>query len=190
MVTAEAAVGFSSATPSSFPPSSAKTALPPCCVLCGQRGHAVPRARRQFDGPQDLPTEKQPGQNSLIAHSERQTIAKSASCSTSKEPIALDALTRKTTSPTSALSAENLITPSLGRAGPEPPSFEDFLTAEAQSFLHYTDFSSSIIHRPPFDPAIHLHEEIFSRVIHPYNTDAFESFMTKHDLSALSAPHS
>lgn len=50
-------------------------------------------------------------------------------------------------------------------------------------FLDYSDFSSSVSHRPSFDPSIHMHDDIFSRIIHPYNANAFEHFLQKHDLS-------
>lgn len=60
--------------------------------------------------------------------------------------------------------------------------FEDFLAMSVPPFLNYTDFSALIIHQLPFDPSIHLHKNIFSHIIHPYNIEAFDHSLQKHNL--------
>ena len=48
--------------------------------------------------------------------------------------------------------------------------------------LCYPDLSSQIACRPTFNPAAHSFSEIFSKVVHPYDPNAFERLLTKHDL--------
>jgi hypothetical protein len=48
--------------------------------------------------------------------------------------------------------------------------------------LCYPDLSSQIARRPTFNPAAHSFPDIFSKVVHPYDPDAFERLLTKHDL--------
>lgn len=51
-------------------------------------------------------------------------------------------------------------------------------------FLSYSDFSGTI-HRRPLPPSISSLPdiEIFERIIHPYNTPAFEELLNKHSLT-------
>lgn len=54
------------------------------------------------------------------------------------------------------------------------------------SFLSYRDFSTTIIHRNPFTSCkdtLQHSDDIYSRIIHPYDPDAFHHFILKHDLS-------
>ena len=89
--------------------------------------------------------------------------------------------TRTTVSTFAPSVAARATTLSLGPAAPRP--LEDFLTASCSLPLTYTDFSCSIV------PCLSLtssttpeHSLIFERIIHPYNSDAFESLLLKHDL--------
>jgi hypothetical protein len=59
---------------------------------------------------------------------------------------------------------------------------EDFVLAARSPFLHYVDFSSSIILRLPSPSSLPDHSAIFDCIPHPYNPDAFDFFLTKHGL--------
>ena len=50
--------------------------------------------------------------------------------------------------------------------------------------LIYTDFSTSIHSRSPLPDSTPFENEIYTRVSHPYNIDAFEQLLSKHSLSA------
>ena len=50
--------------------------------------------------------------------------------------------------------------------------------------LCYPDLSSHIIARPAFDLTLHLHPDVFEKIIHPYDSDAFEYLLAKHDLAS------
>jgi hypothetical protein len=51
-------------------------------------------------------------------------------------------------------------------------------------FLPYRDFTNTIVHRDSFIAAdIDHSNDIFLRIIHPYNIDAFEHLLSKHDLT-------
>lgn len=70
--------------------------------------------------------------------------------------------------------------PSPGRAAHF--LLEDFLLTATPPTLVYPSLHSSVVPRPPFDPRLHSHPELFSKVIHPYNTPAFELLLRKHRL--------
>jgi hypothetical protein len=74
------------------------------------------------------------------------------------------------------------ITPSPGPAAPNLLALDDFLLIARSPRLFYVDFSSSIIFRPPLLNSSHEHSLIFSCISHPYNPDAFESLLLKHNL--------
>lgn len=48
--------------------------------------------------------------------------------------------------------------------------------------IQYTDFSSSIHSRPPLPDSSPFENEIYTRVSHPYNVEAFEELLSKHNL--------
>jgi hypothetical protein len=73
-------------------------------------------------------------------------------------------------------------TPSLGLAAPSPS--DDFLTVARPLSLSYTDFSFSVIPRPPFAFSTVEHSSIFHRIPHPYNSDAFDLLLAKHGLTS------
>ena len=49
--------------------------------------------------------------------------------------------------------------------------------------IQYTDFSSTIHRRTPLLDSSPLENEIFERVIQPYNVNAFQHYLCKHDLT-------
>ena len=49
--------------------------------------------------------------------------------------------------------------------------------------LPYRDFSDTIVHRDPFPVDTEHSDNIFSRIVHPYDINAFEQFLSKHDLT-------
>jgi hypothetical protein len=81
--------------------------------------------------------------------------------------------------------AHNHITPSLGSAVPVLPPINSFPPNITTKPLSYHDFSNSIVHRKLqisrnselLDP----HIDIFTHIIHPYDTAAFDFFLSKHD---------
>lgn len=106
---------------------------------------------------------------------------------------------------TSALSVEETILPYQGTL----PAYESLMDAssletsdlssgaqtpmdshEATRFqplhltLNFTDFSSCIIHRLPLPDSTPEQNEIFSRVVQPYNAGAFESLLKEHKLDS------
>lgn len=48
--------------------------------------------------------------------------------------------------------------------------------------LSYPRLHSSVVRRPPFNLSIHSRPDLFSKIVHPYNISAFESFLDKHNL--------
>lgn len=59
---------------------------------------------------------------------------------------------------------------------------EDFFSVACPLPLSYTDFSLSIVPRPPLAFSTAHHSSIFERIAHPYNSDAFDSLLLKHGL--------
>jgi len=68
---------------------------------------------------------------------------------------------------------------------PALPTIEEFLAVAQPPRLVYSDFSPYIISRPPFDPSLHIYDDIFSRVIHPYDPAAFQFMLEKHNLTSF-----
>lgn len=84
--------------------------------------------------------------------------------------------------PTSAPSAEKTTTPSPGHA--THTQVTDFLAVAKPPSLRYTDFSSTILHRLPTPAISPPDQEIFSRVVHPYSAEAFDTSLCKHHLTS------
>jgi hypothetical protein len=61
-----------------------------------------------------------------------------------------------------------------------PPS--TFASLAVPPLLSYPHLIPSVIRRPSFNPAIHLRSNIFSKVVHPYDPEAFRHFLVKHSL--------
>jgi len=49
--------------------------------------------------------------------------------------------------------------------------------------LSYTDFSLSVVPRPPLAFSTTKHSSIFECTLHPYNSDAFDFLLSKHGLT-------
>jgi hypothetical protein len=63
-------------------------------------------------------------------------------------------------------------------------AFDHLSSPTLPQFLTYRDFSDTIIHRDSFSTADTEHsDDIFLRIVHPYDTDAFEHFLSKHHLT-------
>jgi hypothetical protein len=75
-------------------------------------------------------------------------------------------------------------TPSPGSAdlAPPLPTIEKFLSFTTPIPLPYRNFSDTIIHREPDKDSFELPNSIFLKIIHPYDSDAFNSFLRKHNL--------
>ena len=69
----------------------------------------------------------------------------------------------------------------LGSATLAPPLINPFLSLTS-SPLPYRDFSNTIILRSPLPNSIDSYNQIYDSIIHPYNPDAFESLLLKHNL--------
>jgi hypothetical protein len=65
------------------------------------------------------------------------------------------------------------------------PAIEKFLSFTAPIPLPYRNFSETIIHREPDKDSSELSCNIFNKIIHPYDSDAFHFFLCKHNLSTL-----
>ena len=91
------------------------------------------------------------------------------------------AQTTATNESTCALSVEaKVTTPSHGPAA--TAASDDLISAAHSPYLVYSDFSSSIIPRLSSFGSFSDHHSIFEHISHPYNADAFESFLRKHSL--------
>lgn len=62
----------------------------------------------------------------------------------------------------------------------------DPVSPTLQNFLTYRDFSDSIVHRDSLQTADTEHsDDIFLRIVHPYNADAFNHLLSKHHLTSF-----
>lgn len=61
--------------------------------------------------------------------------------------------------------------------------FDHFLSLIETTKLHYTDFSASISHRAPLLHATTEQNDLYSRIIQPYNVNAFEIMLDKFKLT-------
>ena len=140
------------------------------------------------EAPQrSLPTANQLGQKLPTAPSVLQTGRKSVSTLTSVDRIP-PALMPTVGNFTSALSVvRSPTTPSPGSAG---LALHGHLTAinstpstTLPKVLPYRDFSDTIVLRDSFPADVAHSDDIYLRIVHPYNIDAFEYFLSKHDLT-------
>jgi hypothetical protein len=85
--------------------------------------------------------------------------------------------------------APSLTTPSPGPAVSAPPLLNSLPSITTTVPLAYHDFSHSIVHRDqqfPCNPELlEPQSDIFTYIVHPYDTTAFESFLLKHKLSHI-----
>ena len=128
------------------------------------------------------------GRNAPVVASSLPTTGRFASSGTSEETSHLSSLpapTARMNALTCAPSAAaKATTPSPGPVAPSQPSTEDFVLASRSPLLQYVDFSPSIIPRSPLPHSLPEHSLIFNQVSHPYNPNAFDFFLLKHNLSS------
>ena len=77
--------------------------------------------------------------------------------------------------------AASATTPSHGFAVHDLQT-DAFVQASLSLPLSYSDFSSSIIPRPPLPTTSSDDSLLFHRILHPYDPNAFDFFLRKHDL--------
>jgi len=75
--------------------------------------------------------------------------------------------------------ATNRTMPSPAPAGP----IDIFLDTSRPPTLTYPSFSNLIIQRPLFNGSIHSHPDIFTKIVCPYNINAFATLLDKHNLT-------
>ncbi|PPR00693.1 hypothetical protein CVT24_000981 [Panaeolus cyanescens] len=142
---------------------SSQSSSPPACLYCGEAGHRV------HDHPKDKT---------------KFSDGKSVSPSISKGNPPASPFTAPRPKLTSAPSVEvPPTTPSLSPAE-GADSLSSFLEVSLPPSLIYSDFSATIVRRPP-GPSHHLHPlSLFEKIVTPYSADAFES-----DLHSLNIFH-
>ena len=108
--------------------------------------------------------------------------SKSAFPSTSAAPTVANVPTLETPVFIAAPSVEARPT-TLSHGLVEPGPLPDVQLIPHTHLLNYPDLSSLIHRRPIYDPALHLSPNIFSRIIHPYDPDAFERALADCNLT-------
>jgi hypothetical protein len=142
--------------------------------------HTTPERRRNLrmvnpSGPKSMP----------MASFAALTDKKSASASIL--PVEQHAQVLVSTLPRTELTSAPSVVKSLTMPSPGPaaPTIEDFLAVSLPPRLSYSSFN--IIRRPAFDPNRHIEPHIFERIITPYDPDAFEFLLGKHNIESY--PH-
>ena len=108
--------------------------------------------------------------------------ARYASPSTSE--VSKPAPIQRTNVSTSApFAAQKTITRSHGLVVPVPHLTDSFFSLTSPSLLPYRDFSNTIVHRPPLLNSIDSHNQIYNSIIHPYDSNTFESLLLKNNLT-------
>ena len=72
---------------------------------------------------------------------------------------------------------------SRGPAVPNPTMNKSFFSLTIPLILPYRDFSTTIFHRTPLFESLDSHSDIYNRIVQPYNPDAFELLLRKHNLT-------
>jgi hypothetical protein len=127
---------------------------------------------------------KQSGQKLSIPFYAPQMVEESASTTTLWAHA--DALSQNANAPMSAPSAaQKIITLSRGYADLDPTPNNPFFSMTLPFLLPYRKFSDTIIHRPPLSTNNDFHNEIYNRIVQPYNPNAFETLLLQHDLTYL-----
>jgi hypothetical protein len=125
-------------------------------------------------------TGRQHGPDIATGTSSPPIIVSSASAGTS-EVTDIHVPTKTSVSTSALFVGANLTTLSPGHAARDL-QLEAFINASLSDQLLYSDFSSSIIARPPLHDTSSKESLLFDRILHPYNADAFESLLQKHNL--------
>ena len=159
---------------------------PVCCILCGELDHPV--SKHYNDGitvtkfADGKPTWAKVSNNSISME------RKSASTIISGDrppPAAMPTVPRHISAPSAV---PNPTMPLPGSVDSSPLGHQTaidplFLSIEPQ-FLHYRDFSDTIVHRDSLTTAdMDFSDDIFLKIIHPYDTDAFDHLLSKHCLT-------
>ena len=123
-------------------------------------------------------TENLSGQNSPTTSCPHPTIKRSVSTTTSASPdLAPTAPKGHMSAPFVGRRDTRLSHGSVGLAPTEA-----IIEIAQPPPLFYPDFSPFISFRPNFDPSLHQQPDLFSRIVCPYNAEAFENFLTRHRL--------
>lgn len=64
-----------------------------------------------------------------------------------------------------------------------PKANQTLLSLHPHPDIHYTDFSTTIQYHPPLPDSSPFENEIYEHVVHPYNVDAFQHYLHKHNLT-------
>jgi hypothetical protein len=131
---------------------------------------------------QNLPTASQPGRKLPTVPSVLQMGKKSVSTLTSVDQTS-SAHMPTVENYTSVLSAvRSPTTPSPGSAGNALHGINSTPSLASPQILPYRNFSDTIVHRDSFTADAEFSDNIYFRIVHPYDIDAFEHFLSKHDL--------
>jgi hypothetical protein len=134
--------------------------------------------RRQNSQTEGLSGQKLMQRVSSAARTDKKSVSVSTSAAAPLAQVPESTLPR--TDFMSARSAEtSLTTPS---PGPAANTIEVFLDTSLPPQLSYPSFT--LIRRPAFDPNSHTQPHTFEHVVTPYNPDAFDFFLEKHNIQS------
>jgi hypothetical protein len=176
------ASNFSSSRPLFQQGSSGTSSAPAACILCAERGHTIgfhssDKVTAKFSDGKAVWAKFNDGR--LLTPDWKETA--STSTSEASNTVSHRDKNIHQTDITSVLFAvKKVTTHSLGRADADP--IKAFLNASRPPSLFYPDFLPYVIARPNFCPLTHILPDIFEAIVTPYNADAFDSFLLKHDL--------
>ena len=142
----------------------------------------------------NLPTVSKPGQRFSMAPSAPLTAKSSASTTMSVEsrPYAPIPTANENISVPSVAQNPTMLSPGpvdrvLHRDGHSVTAIDFFSSLTTSQFLFYRDFSNTIVHRDPLITADAnssiSSDDIYLRIVHPYDSDAFHHFISKHHLT-------
>jgi hypothetical protein len=169
---------------SSFPSSNRRTTLPVCCILCGEKGHPV---GAHYNGNVPVPAKGSDGK-SIWAK-----IINALLCTPDGRGLCINHNVRNCTitkcerAHVCSFCGSKITTPSHGHADLDhTPSTNHFLSMTSPSLLPYRNFYDTIIHRSPLSTnSIDSHNEIYNRIVQPYDPNTFEDLLLQHKLTYL-----
>lgn len=170
---------------SPFPQAAGGLLLPPQTALSVQRRAILPLCTKTPPFPSNSLTESQFGPNAPAKGLLLPITDRSVSTGTFK---VIEEAPRSCLVPMEKMSActsvaARVIMPSLGIVIHSQLAYDDFIFNARSPCLRYADFSSSIVLRLPLPHSLFEHSLNYNHISHPYNTNAFDSFLLKHDLS-------
>jgi hypothetical protein len=83
----------------------------------------------------------------------------------------------------SALSVEVPTQLSRGHAAEPLVFLPDFFQAAPPPQLVYPSLLDTVVRRPLFDSSLHLHPDLFDKIVTPYHASAFDALLTQLDLT-------